>query len=114
MPATGTAYAGAEVEPHVAVDPQDPRHLIGAWQQDRWSDGGAHGLVAAVSHNGGATFAYSWPHFSICAGGTAANQGNYPMVQGAVLVVAVIYVGSNALIDRSYGFLDPRTRRARA
>lgn len=44
----------------------------------------------------------------------AANQGNYPMVQGAVLVVAVIYVGSNALIDRSYGYLDPRTRRARA
>ncbi|WP_202033128.1 ABC transporter permease [Nocardioides sp. WS12] len=44
----------------------------------------------------------------------AANQGNYPMVQGAVLVIAVIYVGSNALIDRSYGYLDPRTRRARA
>ncbi|KRA29510.1 MULTISPECIES: ABC transporter permease [unclassified Nocardioides] len=44
----------------------------------------------------------------------AANQGNYPMVQGAVLVIAVIYVGSNALIDRSYGLLDPRTRRARA
>lgn len=44
----------------------------------------------------------------------AANQGNYPVVQGAVLVIAVIYVGSNALIDRSYGYLDPRTRRARA
>ena len=44
----------------------------------------------------------------------AANQGNYPVVQGAVLIIAVIYVGSNALIDRSYGLLDPRTRRARA
>lgn len=44
----------------------------------------------------------------------AANQGNYPIVQGAVLVIAVIYVVSNAVIDRSYGFLDPRTRRARA
>ena len=44
----------------------------------------------------------------------AANQGNYPIVQGAVLVVAVIYVLSNTLIDRSYGYLDPRTRRARA
>jgi peptide/nickel transport system permease protein len=42
----------------------------------------------------------------------AANQGNYPVVQGAVLVIAVIYVGSNAMIDRSYGLLDPRTRRA--
>lgn len=44
----------------------------------------------------------------------AANQGNYPIVQGAVLVIAVIYVLSNTLIDLSYGYLDPRTRRARA
>lgn len=44
----------------------------------------------------------------------AANQGNYPVVQGAVLVIALIYVVSNTLIDRSYGYLDPRTRRARA
>jgi hypothetical protein len=47
------------------------------WQQDRWSDGGSHGLLAAVSHNGGDTFAYSAPHFSNCAGGTPANGGNY-------------------------------------
>ncbi|GAA4810598.1 ABC transporter permease [Nocardioides caeni] len=44
----------------------------------------------------------------------AANQGNYPVVQGAVLVIALIYVASNRLIDGSYGYLDPRTRRARA
>ncbi|XBB69807.1 ABC transporter permease [Nocardioides sp. WV_118_6] len=42
----------------------------------------------------------------------AANQGNYPVVQGAVLVIALVYVASNTLIDRSYGLLDPRTRRA--
>lgn len=44
----------------------------------------------------------------------AATQGNYPMVQGAVLLVAVVYVVVNAGIDLSYGYLDPRTRRARA
>lgn len=44
----------------------------------------------------------------------AANQGNYPVVQGAVLVIALVYVASNALIDRSYGLLDPRIRRAHA
>lgn len=44
----------------------------------------------------------------------AANQGNYPMVQGAVLVIALIYVVSNTVIDGTYGHLDPRTRRARA
>jgi peptide/nickel transport system permease protein len=44
----------------------------------------------------------------------AANQGNFPMVQGAVLLIAVIYVLVNAGIDLSYGYLDPRTRRVHA
>lgn len=42
----------------------------------------------------------------------AASQGDYPMVQGAVLVIALIYVVINAGIDLSYGYIDPRTRRA--
>lgn len=42
----------------------------------------------------------------------AANQGDFPMVQGAVLVIALLYVLINAGIDISYGYLDPRTRRA--
>ncbi|MEU1491680.1 ABC transporter permease [Streptomyces sp. NPDC005776] len=41
----------------------------------------------------------------------AAGQGDYPMVQGAVLTIALIYVVINAAIDLSYGYLDPRTRR---
>uniref|UniRef100_A0AAU3H3W5 ABC transporter permease n=1 Tax=Streptomyces sp. NBC_01401 TaxID=2903854 RepID=A0AAU3H3W5_9ACTN len=41
----------------------------------------------------------------------AAGQGDYPMVQGAVLTIALIYVVINAGIDLSYGYLDPRTRR---
>lgn len=44
----------------------------------------------------------------------AANQGDFPMVQGAVLVIAIIYVLVNAGIDLSYGYLDPRTRRVHA
>ncbi|MBO2458759.1 ABC transporter permease [Actinomadura violacea] len=42
----------------------------------------------------------------------AADQGDVPMVQGAVLVIALIYVLVNAVIDLSYGRLDPRIRRA--
>ncbi|MEU3270208.1 ABC transporter permease [Saccharomonospora sp. NPDC006951] len=42
----------------------------------------------------------------------AANTGDFTMVQGAVLIIAVIYVVTNALIDVSYGYLDPRIRRA--
>lgn len=42
----------------------------------------------------------------------AANTGDYVTVQGAVLLIAVIYVVTNALIDLSYGYLDPRVRRS--
>ena len=45
---SGTLFAGAEVEPHVAVDPTDPARLVGVWQQNRWSNGGAQALLAAV------------------------------------------------------------------
>lgn len=42
----------------------------------------------------------------------AASQGDYPIVQGAVLTIAAIYVLINVSIDLSYAYLDPRTRRA--
>lgn len=45
---------------------------------------------------------------------SAAEQGDLPMVQGAVLVIALVYVVVNAVIDVSYGLVDPRVRRARA
>jgi hypothetical protein len=70
-------YPNAEEEPWVDVNPTNPNNLVAVWQQDRWSDGGAHGLVTGVSDNGGATWTSTFPHFSICAGGTAANGGAY-------------------------------------
>ncbi len=42
----------------------------------------------------------------------AAQQGDIPMVQGAVLVIAAVYVVANGVIDIAYGYLDPRSRRA--
>jgi hypothetical protein len=73
----GTVYVNAEVEPRVAVNPTDPSNIVGVFQQDRWSNGGAHGLVAGVSHDSGTTWNESWAHFSTCSGGTAGNGGNY-------------------------------------
>src|SRR6266540_1716288 len=73
----GTNYVNAEVEPWVDVNPADPTNIIGVFQQDRWSNGGAHGLVAGVSHDGGVSWSRSWAHFSLCSGGTAANGGDY-------------------------------------
>lgn len=64
-------------EPRVAVDPNDPNHIVGAFQQDRWSNGGAHGLVTSTSFDGGTSWARSFAHFSICAGGNVANGGDF-------------------------------------
>jgi hypothetical protein len=50
----GTEFVNSEVEPFLAVDPSNPNVLIGAWQQDRWSNGGSEGNVTATSTNGGA------------------------------------------------------------
>lgn len=44
----------------------------------------------------------------------SATRGDYPMVQGAVLLAALVYVVSNTLVDTTYGLLDPRVRRRRA
>jgi Neuraminidase (sialidase) len=60
-------YRDSEVEPSLAVNPTNSANLIGAWQQDRWSDGGAHGLTAGASFNGGASWADTPLPFDACA-----------------------------------------------
>jgi peptide/nickel transport system permease protein len=40
----------------------------------------------------------------------AATDGDLVLLQGAVLVVATIYVLVNTVVDLSYGWLDPRVR----
>ena len=76
-PRDATFYRNAEVEPFVAVDPRDQAHLVGVWQQDRWSNGGSNGLGTGVSRDGGNTWTRTFPHFTRCAGGNAANHGDY-------------------------------------
>ena len=67
----GVNYLDTEVEPFVAVNPTNSNNLIGAFQQDRWSDGGAHGLVASSSFDGGTSWTESYAAFSECSGGAA-------------------------------------------
>lgn len=67
-------YTDTEVEPQVAVNPTNPANLIGAFQQDRWSDGGARGLVAARSSDGGASWTRNFAPFSACSGGATEYQ----------------------------------------
>ncbi len=72
---TSVNYPDTEVEPFVAVNPANPGNVIGVFQQDRWNDGGAHGLTTSWSANGGASWAPSFAAFSACSGG--AGQDAY-------------------------------------
>jgi len=74
----GTNFPDSEVEPIVDVNPMNSLNIVGGWQQDRWSNGGARGLVAGVSFDGGA----SWtqvviPKITLCSGGTPVNGGDF-------------------------------------
>jgi hypothetical protein len=102
LPPTGVLYTGAEVEPMIARDPSDPNHFVGVWQQDRWSDGGAPANLTGVSFDGGRTWSYARAPFSRCAGGTAANGGNYPRASdpwasiapdGTAYQIAIVFGG---------------------
>ena len=74
----GTLYTNAEVEPWVTANPRNSRNLIAVWQQDRWSNGGSQGNLTGVSFDRGESWTRPTPPpFSNCAGGNAANGGDY-------------------------------------
>jgi hypothetical protein len=102
-PQTGTLNVDAEVGPHAVVDPANPTHFVGAWQQDRWSNGGAQGIMLAASFNGGRTWSLGTAAFSRCTGGDASNGGDFqrasnPWVaaspDGSVHALAVAFSGA--------------------
>jgi hypothetical protein len=102
----GTVYVNAEVEPQVAVNPANTKNIIGAWQQDRWSNGGARGLVAGFSSDGGTTWGETTLPFSVCAPnaiddpftGTPYNRASDPWVSigpdGTAYAVGVLATNS--------------------
>src|SRR3990170_1017863 len=53
---SGTNVLHSEVEPWIDVNPANPSNIVGIWQQDRWSNGGARGLVAGWSTDGGTSW----------------------------------------------------------
>src|SRR5439155_18767338 len=72
---------GAEEEPQIAIDSFRPNRVVGAWQQDRWSDGGAHGIAVGYSSNGGRSFGETVLPVSTCApGGLAYERASDPWV----------------------------------
>src|SRR5207244_3549240 len=51
---TGRNFLNGEEEPSLAVNPTNPANMIGQFHQDRWSNGGAHGIGGAFTTDGGA------------------------------------------------------------
>jgi hypothetical protein len=91
----GTAYLNSEVEPWLDVNPANLSNLGGAWQQDRWNNGGARGLVAGRSLNGGVTWTTApIPGLTKCAGG-AYDRATDPWVSfapnGHVYQLALVF-----------------------
>src|SRR2546425_548273 len=61
-PAPAGAVADSEVEPFLAVNPQNSANLVSAFQQDRWSaGGGARGVLIRTSTD----FGGSWQQKSV-------------------------------------------------
>jgi len=52
---------------------------------------------------------FSWPGMGLWTYRAILSR-DYPIVQGAVLVSATIYVCVNLIVDISYAYLDPRIR----
>jgi hypothetical protein len=77
----GTNFANTEVEPWIDVNPTNSNNVVGIYQQDRWSDGGARGLVASVSTDGGASFTQVViPNVSACSGNAQYDRATDPWV----------------------------------
>jgi hypothetical protein len=70
--AGSTLYPNAEPEPRADVNPTDATNIVAEYQQDRWDDGGARGLVDSWSKDGGATW-----HRVVVPGTSKCSGGNY-------------------------------------
>jgi len=69
----GIVYPRSEVEPYAAINPTNPNNIVTVVQQDRWSNGGAHGLVAGVSRDGASSWSVVPLPFSSCAANAPAE-----------------------------------------
>ena len=98
---TGMLYPDSQVEPDIVVNPTRPNNVVALWQQDRWSNGGARGIVVAVSSNGG----NHWIQV-VLPGVSKVSGGKYDRVSNAWMSFApdgTLYVSTIAFnLDPNY------------
>jgi hypothetical protein len=87
-PLNSRIYRNSVVEPMLAADPDNPQHLVAAWIQDKIASPAGLGVLTAVSNDGGQSWAPSFPRFSRCAGGNAANGGDYARASDPWVTIA--------------------------
>ena len=70
--AGSTLYPNSEPEPRADVNPTNSSNIVGAYQQDRWNDGGGRGLVSSWTKDDGATW-----HPVVIPGITRCSNGDF-------------------------------------
>jgi hypothetical protein len=102
----GTFAPDSEVEPYVVVDPTDRDHLVGIWQQDRWSGNGSRRMVVGVTFDGGR----SWqevvpPGLSQVAGGAfqRASDDWLSFAPNGDLYLSVLSFNPSAIAPAPFG-----------
>jgi hypothetical protein len=70
LPSNLASQPETQAEPYLAVNPQNPLHLVAGYQESRFSDGGASALNFSTSFDGGATWTEAaMPNLTVAAGG---------------------------------------------
>ena len=105
--AASGAQAHTQVEPDIAVDPNNPQIVVAVVQQGRFPDGGATAIGYATSHDGGQTWtADDLPLLTVATGG-AFERGTDPAVafgpNGEVYAESLVFGGirSSIAVQRS-------------
>ncbi|HXR93312.1 MAG TPA: sialidase family protein [Steroidobacteraceae bacterium] len=100
-----TVYLNAEVESYAATNPTNPANLVGIWQQDRWANGGAQGLVVAASFDSGNTWTRQALPVSQCSGDGDFARASDPWLtfspNGVVYALSLSFTG---------GALEPNSK----
>jgi hypothetical protein len=95
------AEQGSILYPDSEIEPRSTRYgstIVGEYQQDRWSDGGARGLATSVSHDNGLTWKrVVVPGISACSGGEYLRASD-PWVSfapnGDLYAISLSFVGN--------------------
>jgi hypothetical protein len=70
---SGGNFPNSEVEPWLDINPTDDDNLIGVYQQDRYSNGGSKGTVAAASDDAGV----KWHNVAVPTNTRCSDGGEY-------------------------------------